>query len=94
MSSVVLRTSVIQVATPDEYRGRVSAAEYVVGAACPELGNVRAGAFASLTSPGVSALSGGLACMAGAGVIALALPGLVRYRTPAAEIEAVPAAVG
>jgi MFS family permease len=81
VTSVVLRTTVIQVATPDEYRGRVSAAEYVVGAACPELGNARAGAVASLTSPGFSALAGGLACIAGAGVIALAMPALVRYRS-------------
>jgi hypothetical protein len=70
----------IQVATPDAYRGRTSAAEFVVGAACPELGNFRAGAVASLTSPGFSAVSGGLSCIAGAGVIALAFPALVKYR--------------
>ena len=80
VSSVVLRTTVIQLATPDAYRGRIAAAEHVVGAACPELGNFRAGAVASLTSPAVSAVSGGLACVAGAGVIALLMPALVRYR--------------
>ena len=69
VSSVVLRTTVIQLATPDAYRGRIAAAEYV-----------RAGAVASLTSPAVSAVSGGLACVAGAGVIALLMPALVRYR--------------
>jgi MFS family permease len=98
VTSVVLRTTLIQVATPDAFRGRVSSAEYVVGAACPELGNVRAGAVASLTSPGVSALAGGLACVAGAGVIALALPALARYRAPAPneepDKEAVLVAVG
>jgi MFS family permease len=80
VSSVVLRSTIIQVATPDAYRGRTSAAEFVVGAACPELGNFRAGAVASLTSPGMSAVSGGLACVAGARLIALAMPALVRYR--------------
>jgi hypothetical protein len=80
VSSVVLRTTVIQLATPDAYRGRISAAEYVVGAACPELGNFRAGAVASLTSPAVSAVTGGLACVAGAGVLALVMPAFVRYR--------------
>jgi MFS family permease len=80
--SVVFRTTVIQLATPDTYRGRASAAEYVVGAACPQLGNFRAGAVASLTSPGVSAVSGGLATIAGAGLIALAMPAFVRYRAP------------
>jgi predicted MFS family arabinose efflux permease len=86
VSSVVLRTSILQVATPDAFRGRVSATEYVVGAACPELGNFRAGAVASLTSPGVSAVSGGLACVAGAGLLALAVPALVRYRTGPAPV--------
>lgn len=85
--SVVFRTTVIQLATPDAYRGRASAAEYVVGAACPQLGNFRAGAVASLTSPGVSAVSGGLATIAGAGLIAMAMPAFVRYRAP---VRAVP----
>jgi MFS family permease len=80
--SVVFRTTVIQLATPDRYRGRASAAEYVVGAACPQLGNFRAGAVASLTSPGVSAVSGGLATIAGAGLIALTMPAFFRYRAP------------
>lgn len=80
VSSVVLRTTVIQLAAPDAYRGRIAATEYVVSAACPELGNFRAGAVASLTSPAVSAVSGGLACVAGAGVIAVLLPAFVRYR--------------
>lgn len=80
VSSVVLRTTLIQVATPDEFRGRISAAEVVVGAACPQLGNFRAGALASLTTPGFSAVFGGLSCVGGAGLIALAMPAFVRYR--------------
>jgi MFS family permease len=80
VSSVVLRTTMIQLATPDAYRGRIAAAEYVVGAACPELGNFRAGAVASLTSPAVSAVSGGLACVGGAALIAVLMPAFVRYR--------------
>jgi MFS family permease len=87
VSSVVLRTTMVQVATPDAYRGRTNAAEFVVGAACPQLGNFRAGAVASLTSPGASAVSGGLASVLGAGVIALALPAFVRYRPRAEEVR-------
>jgi hypothetical protein len=93
VSSVVLRTTIIQVATPDAYRGRTSAAEFVVGAACPELGNFRAGVVASLTSPGISALTGGLACVGGAGLIALALPAFVRYRPTAAASATATAAL-
>jgi MFS family permease len=87
VSSVVLRTTIVQVATPDAYRGRVNAMEFVVGASCPELGNFRAGAVASLTSPGFSAVSGGLSCLAGAGVIALTMPALVRYRPAGVDRE-------
>jgi MFS family permease len=86
VSSVVLRTTLIQVATPDAFRGRTTATEFVVGAGCPELGNFRAGAVASLTSPGVSAVTGGVACVVGAGVIAVSLPAFVRYRTAAEPI--------
>jgi len=78
--SVVFRTAVVQVATPDHLRGRVSAAEYVVGAGSPQLGNFRAGAIGSLTSPAISAVSGGLATIVGATVIGLSVPALSRYR--------------
>jgi hypothetical protein len=61
-------------------RGRASAAEFVVGAAAPQLGNFRAGLVATASSPGVSAWTGGLSAVAGAGLIALALPAFVRYR--------------
>jgi MFS family permease len=77
--SVVLRSTIVQVATPDSFRGRIGAAELVVGAGFPQLGNFRAGVVAELSSPGVSAWTGGLAAAAGAGVVALAFPALVRY---------------
>lgn len=88
VTSVVLRTTLIQLATPDAYRGRIAAAEYVVGAACPELGNFRAGAVAAAASPAVSAVTGGLACVAGAGLIAVLMPALIRYRTTPADAPA------
>ncbi|MEV6522330.1 MFS transporter [Longispora sp. NPDC051575] len=78
--SVVFRTAVVQVATPDRYRGRVSAAEYVVGVGCPQLGNFRAGAVGSLVSPAFSAVSGGLGVVVGAVLIGLAVPELRRQR--------------
>lgn len=80
VSSVVVRTTIVQVATPDAYRGRVNATNFVVGAMCPQLGNFRAGAIGSLTSPGFSAFTGGVASVIGAAVIAVTLPALRRYR--------------
>jgi MFS family permease len=92
VSSVVLRATVVQTATPEAFRGRVSATDYVVGAGVPQLGNFRAGLVATATTPGFSALSGGLAATAAAGVLALCFPALVRYRAFAPAGAQVPAA--
>lgn len=78
--AVVFRTTVVQLATPDRYRGRVSAAEYVVGVGCPQLGNFRAGAVGSLLSASASAVSGGMATVAGAALIGLTMPAFTRYQ--------------
>jgi MFS family permease len=78
--TVVLRGTMVQASTPDEYRGRVTAAEYVVGVSGGQIGNLEAGALGSLSSPVVSALSGGLVTVLGAIAIGLALPSFRRYR--------------
>lgn len=82
--SVVFRTALVQAATPDAYRGRVSAAEYVVGVGAVELGNFRGGLLGSLTTPSLSAVIGGASSLGAAAVLAAAVPALLRY-TPAAE---------
>jgi len=85
--TVVFRGVIVQMATPEEFRGRVMAADYVVGAGGGQIGNLEAGALASLTSPAISALSGGLLTVAGAIAIALALPGYARYRSGSSSGE-------
>lgn len=80
--TVVLRGSIVAANTPDELRGRVMAADYVVGAGGAQLGNLEAGALGSLTSPAVSALAGGLATVAAAIVIGAFIPAFARYRRP------------
>lgn len=80
MLSVVFRTTIVQLATPDSMRGRASSTEFVVGAAFPQVGNFRAGLVAGASSPATSAVTGGLAAVVGAGLIALSLPAFVRYR--------------
>jgi MFS family permease len=89
VSSVVQRTSIVQIVTPDTLRGRVSAAEYVVGVGGPQLGNARAGLVASLVTPAFSAVSGGLATVVGAGLIAIAFPALTRYAAPPRRLSTV-----
>jgi MFS family permease len=83
--TVVFRGAIVTALSPDQLRGRVMAADYVIGAGGGELGNLEAGALGSLTSPTISALAGGLATIAGAVVIALALPAFTRYRRPPHE---------
>jgi hypothetical protein len=81
--TVVFRGTIATAVTPDQLRGRVLAADYVVGAGGGYLGNLESGALGFLTSPTISALTGGLVTIAGAIVIGLTLPAFNRYRRPA-----------
>jgi MFS family permease len=87
--TVVLRGTIVQTVTPDEFRGRVTAADYVVGAGGSELGALEAGVVGSLTSPVISAFSGGVLTVAGSVVIGAALPAFRRYRAVPASAERV-----
>jgi MFS family permease len=78
--TVVSRGTIVQTATPDELRGRVSSLDYLVGAGGPSLGDLRAGLVAGATSGAVSCILGGIACTIGAGAIAGATPRLRRWR--------------
>ncbi|MGC5584643.1 MFS transporter [Ornithinimicrobium sp. W1665] len=62
--SVTSRAAMVQLATPDEQLGRVSAVEHVIGLAGPDVGNARAGAVAGLTTPAATAVLGSLTCLA------------------------------
>jgi len=80
--TVVIRGMIVQAATPDNFRGRVNAADYLVGAGGGQLGSLEAGVVGSLTTPVISALSGGLLTVAGTVAIGALLPAFRRYRTP------------
>ena len=77
--SAVLRSTILLTATPDAMRGRLSGIELAQVASAPSLGNLEAGVVASLTSLRFSVVSGGIACVAGTVLCALALPRFVRY---------------
>ena len=79
--TVVFRGIIVQAVTPNELLGRVSAADYVVAAGGAELGSLESGVVGSLTSPVISAVSGGLLTIAAVAAIGAALPGFRRYRT-------------
>ncbi len=82
--TVTFRASMVQTVTPDEFRGRVSSVEYIIGTGGGPLGNVESGTVASLSTPAVSAVTGGLGCLAIAALIGLLFPAFARYRTGAA----------
>jgi MFS family permease len=81
--TVTFRAAMVQAVTPDEFRGRVSSVEYIIGTGGAPLGNVESGTVASLTTPVVSAVSGGLGCLAIAALIGLLYPAFARYRAAA-----------
>ncbi|MSQ53214.1 MAG: MFS transporter [Betaproteobacteria bacterium] len=62
--SVVLRHSVVQIYTPDELRGRVSAVNRVFVDSSNHVGTIETSLLAGLTSPGFCAVAGGLITIA------------------------------
>jgi MFS family permease len=81
--SAVLRATILQSSVPDELRGRMSGLQIAVVEGGPRLGDLEAGTVASLVSAEFSIVSGGLACIAGAALLTVLLPGFRRYRRPA-----------
>ena len=58
--SVVIRSSLVQLRTPDEMRGRVSAVNSLCVGTSNQLGDFRAGAMAALFGTVPAAILGGL----------------------------------
>ncbi|MEV0935342.1 MFS transporter [Streptomyces phaeochromogenes] len=85
--SVVTRSALVQLETPDAYRGRVSSVEHVIGVAGPELGNFRGGLLASATSASFSLVAGGLSAILAIAAVAATNAPLRAYRTPSAATE-------
>jgi len=81
--SVVLRGAIVQEVATDALRGRLTSAEYVIGVGGDSLGRLESGALGSLTSPVISALSGGIATVVLSVLIGLALPKFAAYRAGA-----------
>ncbi len=80
MISMILRGLVVQLTTPDEFRGRISAvnAMFVVGG--PMLGQFESGVVAGFVTPQISVISGGIACIVATVLIAAIVPRLLRVK--------------
>jgi MFS family permease len=85
--SAVFRSTILQQTVPDDLRGRISGIHITVVAGGPRLGDAEAGLVADAFSPRVSAISGGVLCLVGVGVLALAIPEFTRYVSPARPTE-------
>ena len=97
MFSVYIRASLIQLHTPDEMRGRVSAASTLAISASNELGETRSGFSAALIGPVAATVAGGVAAIGVTLVWALLFPELRRARTfdlPEPAPEKAPVASG
>jgi MFS family permease len=79
--SSVFRQTMLQTYAPDEMRGRLQGVFTVVVAGGPRLGDVRAGAVASVAGATASWVGGGIACAVLVVVVALLVPALLRYDT-------------
>lgn len=74
--SAVFRSSVVQMETPDELRGRVAAIHILVVTSGPQLGDIEAALVASAIGAQLSVMSGGLLCLLGVAVVARLFPEL------------------
>ncbi|MDF1608218.1 MFS transporter [Hoeflea sp. YIM 152468] len=81
MISVYVRQSLVQLWTPDELRGRVSAVNMVFIGASNELGEFRAGVMASLLGPVAAVVIGGAGTLAVAVGWSLGFPQLRQIQT-------------
>ena len=79
--SAVFRNTIIQLSVPDALRGRLSGLQIAVVAGGPRVGDLESGVVAAGFGDTVSVVSGGLACIAGAMVLARLLPGFRRQQT-------------
>jgi MFS family permease len=79
MISGIFRSTIWNTTIPDHLRGRLAGIELVSYSSGPTLGNVEAGAVAALSSPRMSVGIGGVLCLAGTALLAVALPDFRRY---------------
>jgi uncharacterized membrane protein len=88
MVSAVLRTSILQLAAPDDMRGRMQGVFIVVVAGGPRLGDLRAGAMASATTVTVAMVTGGVIVVLAMAVVALVVPSFRLFRASRAARSA------
>jgi hypothetical protein len=75
----VCRSIINQTTTPEALRGRMSAIFMLVVTSGPRLGDLESGLAAAVMGVSAAVVTGGLACIAGVGVVVAAFPALAAY---------------
>jgi MFS family permease len=91
MVSAVLRSSMLQLAAPEEMRGRMQGVFIVVVTGGPRLGDLRAGGVASAAGVTFAMWSGGVVVVAAMAVVALLVPSFWLFRASRAAQRSVAA---
>ncbi len=77
--SMVIRQTIRQLQTPDQLRGRATSVNQIFFAGGPQLGEIEAGLVGQFFGVQMAAISGGIACILGVGVVAKIWPQLTRF---------------
>ena len=86
--SAVLRNIMLQTSITERFRSRMSSIQMAVVQGGPRLGDMESGLVATFTSIEFAVVSGGLACIAGAALIGVLMPGFRRH--VAGQVDDVP----
>ena len=74
--SMVTRSVILQLSTPDALRGRVNSVGMIFIGASNELGAAESGFLAAITSATFSVVAGGFACLGALGIVNARMPEL------------------
>ena len=80
--SAVLRSSIVQLETPDPLRGRLMSIHTLVVTSGPRIGDAEAATVAAVAGAQFSVVSGGVLCLAGLVAVLRRFPELLAYETP------------
>jgi MFS family permease len=78
-TSVLFRTTILQLDVPDRLRGRLSSIQSMVVQSGPKLGNAEGGLVAGLANAPIAIVSGGLGCLVGVALMAKFIPTFANY---------------
>ena len=79
--SAVFRSTIVQLETPDQLRGRVTSIHILVVTSGPRIGDIEAATVAAVVGPQLSVVSGGVICLVGVAVVARLFPELAAHVT-------------